>query len=827
MIILCPFDLKRVFRGNFDAFYAEFIEKIVINRFLKGPATGIETKAASILLASLLKRPSESAELEKFLDWSIENTKGGGEFSIGILLTLVQLGKVSDDAVGMAHYQKMNQISQIIAETSSSNSVTSNKLILKLRARLTQIQAKLGIPIQLNSFISALKDRDTVIRWTAAKALRRIMKICSNSTKVSVFNTILSQLDYEFKAPFEASPHTLHGSFLAIGQFLNYRLIDQVSDDHRHILIKVLIDGLKFDQIKGSYAVGSFVRDAACYVTWAFARYCNQLINPKDDHKIIAGLTCMALFDREVAGRRAASAALQEFIGRIGGDRQGPYLQILSHVHFFSVAALEKSFRSNALEIAKDIPQIIPDLINHLLKVSLFNFDQNVRKLAAETLGDFYVWDKENLANKLIQIHEESDDIFAIHGALLSMAALPCSPVARIVEISLQSDRIPVKSLGADLLLEGYLILISSVSVKAEISDDHVAVWLQAITIGLKSRSDNLRKTAISALQSISAKYGHLLDNFYLSCLTSIEKERDTNYQKGLLAALSTSSEDFFSKNGNILIKLLLKTAKTIVPINDIEKRCAAIESLYKLLCIYKESSTLIDYISVKECLVSSLLCDYSIDTRGDVGSKIRLSALKLAETFPNCPEIDDLILEQAFGRLDKLRIPAMKAIFPHGRSVEFDGFASNLLEEKEIPLKGAFRGLIFSCGGLDPEMTKISADIIKQFITKWGSGVFESVALSSVADERLCIPVLLTMTNLISYLSNKFIESFSASLVNSFIPKITNIRKLIPSFNFLIKVNKLKLIGKYSEFLDDQLMNHKFPSIRQLIQSSKCSNNE
>ena len=816
LLIQCPFDLKRIFR-NWTIFATEFIDEIIRNQFLKGSG-GKELEAAAILMASLLKRPEMNLELSNFLTWA---HGGDDNYTLGILTTLCQLGKLGNDEILLPNLDKINEIVTI---TESKLSSTANKMILKVNARLAQIRMqKLGEPVQLNQFLSALKHRDTIIRWTAAKAIRRIISVCDKRVKGQVSANLLKLLESELNSQLETSPHSLHGILLAIGQLLNYRLFVRDDED---LFTTLIVKCLKFDQIKGSYAVGSFVRDAACYVVWSLARYNSALIRLADDHCIIAGLTCMALFDREVAGRRAASAALQEFIGRIGVERQTSYLPLLTHLHFFSVSAMEKSFRVNAMEISKELVFLVPDLIAHLLQVCLFNFDKNVRILAAETLGNLFSFDSQNLVLKLIEIHQKSDDLFAMHGALLSMAALPCDQhETAVIEISLQADRIPPKSLGADLLLEGHLKLIASIAIKMnETSPDSLLnSWIQTIISGLKSRSDDLRQTALESLNSISLKFGNSLEQFYLSALAGIEKERDANYQKGLISALSTCNDAFFSKNGNVIIKLLLKTAKTIVPINDIEKRCVAIEAIERILCRFDVE--IVDKSPIKECLVTSLLCDYSIDTRGDVGSKVRLAALKLAQKLPKSPEIDNLVLEQVFGRLDRLRIPAMAFFFPETleNQLSIEQFALKIIsKESKIPLSGTFRGLIFSCGGLDPEMTESCALIIKHFISKWGSSEFEETAMSALTnDDRLCIPVILTVTNLLTDLSSEFLESFSTKLIDSVISKTSNIRKLIPAFNLLIKINCKVLIGKYSEFLLDQKSNHKFPVIRQLIESS------
>ena len=120
---------------------------------------------------------------------------------------------------------------------------------------------------------------------------------------------------------------------------------------------------LQFDQKQGSYTVGANVRDAACYVLWgrlrrtsptvarpiraalltpsvlavqrrrpgvtaAFARgYARAVLAPHVDG-LARALILVALFDREVNCRRAASAAFQETVGRqvqgtLGGD-SGP-----------------------------------------------------------------------------------------------------------------------------------------------------------------------------------------------------------------------------------------------------------------------------------------------------------------------------------------------------------------------------------------------------------------------------------------------------------------------------------------------------------------------
>ena len=72
-----------------------------------------------------------------------------------------------------------------------------------------------------------------------------------------------------------------------------------------------------FDVRRGAHSVGSVVRDAACYVLWSLARTQNIETFSPFSLKLARDLIKLALFDREVHIRRAASAAFQEHVGRM------------------------------------------------------------------------------------------------------------------------------------------------------------------------------------------------------------------------------------------------------------------------------------------------------------------------------------------------------------------------------------------------------------------------------------------------------------------------------------------------------------------------------
>lgn len=106
---------------------------------------------------------------------------------------------------------------------------------------------------------------------------------------------------------------TWHGTCLACAEMARRSL---VSPERLGELIEWLSKALYFDVRKGAHSVGSSVRDAAAYVLWALAR--TQESDDLAPHTISLArrLVVVALFDREIQIRRAASAAFQEYVGR-------------------------------------------------------------------------------------------------------------------------------------------------------------------------------------------------------------------------------------------------------------------------------------------------------------------------------------------------------------------------------------------------------------------------------------------------------------------------------------------------------------------------------
>lgn len=100
------------------------------------------------------------------------------------------------------------------------------------------------------------------------------------------------------------------------------------------------LQNMKWNSAPHHRSIGSHVRDAAAYVCWAFARaYAPLVLQPSVD-ALAASLLVVACYDREVNCRRAAAAAFQEAVGRLGNFPHG--MEILAVADYFTVGNINQ-----------------------------------------------------------------------------------------------------------------------------------------------------------------------------------------------------------------------------------------------------------------------------------------------------------------------------------------------------------------------------------------------------------------------------------------------------------------------------------------------------
>jgi len=137
-----------------------------------------------------------------------------------------------------------------------------------------------------------------------------------------------------------AEPDTAwHGGCLAIAELARRSIL---SPDLLTQVATPLTAALTYDVRRGPHSVGAHVRDAGAYVCWALARSYDPCQLTDCVHTLAASLLVVTCYDREINCRRAAAAAFQECVGRLGSFPHG--LEILSVADYYSVGNMASAY---------------------------------------------------------------------------------------------------------------------------------------------------------------------------------------------------------------------------------------------------------------------------------------------------------------------------------------------------------------------------------------------------------------------------------------------------------------------------------------------------
>ena len=200
---------------------------------------------------------------------------------------------------------------------------------------------------------------------------------------------VLQALIHLIQEDEEESENLLHGVCLALGELSSVGL---VQPSMLPSVIKILKKALLFETIKGVHASGNIVRDAGCYISWAFARgFDSQDLSPFVE-ELANELLLVALFDHQGNCRRAAAAAFQENVGRQGNFPNG--IEIISEMDFFSVGLSTNAFTRIAPFVAS-YPQYTHRFLDHLANNRLCHISEEVRVLSAHSLALISLFDPE------------------------------------------------------------------------------------------------------------------------------------------------------------------------------------------------------------------------------------------------------------------------------------------------------------------------------------------------------------------------------------------------------------------------------------------------
>ncbi|XP_037958077.1 tubulin-specific chaperone D [Teleopsis dalmanni] len=562
----------------------------------------------------------------------------------------------------------------------------------------------------IEELLQGLRSSSSAVRWNAAKGIGRVTNRLTKGMADEVIGSVIDILN-----PLE--PHEAwHGACLALaelakrGLLLPYRLTE---------LVPLLMQALFYDEVKGYMSMGQHIRDSACYMCWAFAR----AYNPEDlapfVQQISSGLLTVAAFDREVNCRRAASAAFQESVGRLGNFPHG--IEISTCTDFFSVGLRHNTYLSVSFLIAK-YEEYRKPLIDHLVERKVNHWDTAIRELTAEALHSLTFLAPEYVAAeilpKLFKL-ADSTDINARHGSILAIGEV--TTTLRELEKSKNNPKTLITDetrIYLNQLLEKFLLRDSFRGMSGEImkqcctdfirncsaanltiTKTCLVSWQTVIDMCLINKSATIRDSAKRAFAKFTLAYYTLkeyekINTDTIHAYIDLANEQvEESRRMGYLGALGVLPAYMVFNEVDLLLDCLIKNALPppgVIPSWDITAQACTIptamwsearrESIKALSNLVKTIGFVDD---MKKCMIPSFghqdrfdkvmdcflkaMNEYTLDNRGDIGAWVRESAMTaMYELITSCPrhllqakhmhEIMVSLAQQAVEKIDRTR---------------------------------------------------------------------------------------------------------------------------------------------------------------------------
>ncbi|KAL5520109.1 hypothetical protein ACEPAG_1769 [Sanghuangporus baumii] len=681
LVCMLPFDL-----AQFDEGYSTVscLENIGTSELRK---SGLERDGAALLLSKLYMRKDTTALLASFLE-SIQTALQGSPNVLEIIGSLRVLADVGKSAPLELLRPHITRIQDLISEMACVESLSPNTVVRKLRAKcISRIAVRLlptrprrirliakhldsratkddkpdadeeveepDVPGEvehaLGELFELMQDKDTSVRWSSAKGIANISERLPASFIDQIMDNIFGiyavyGLDIAPSELPSTAEHSWHGATLACAEMARRNLISGSK------LPDVLLwarKALVFDVQKGSFSIGSNVRDSAAYVLWSLARTRNHQSLEQYAIDLARDLVTVALFDREVHVRRAASATFQENVGRMNLFPHG--IPILSLIDFFSVGIRRHSFVDTAPKVYR-YTEYQEAILQHLLRTTLKHWDEAMRRLGAQALKAVCETDIQHNIPRVVDALKTlllSVDPKDVHGALLALSELAGAISNSDAQGFMQHDKkkifrlidsVPstmVLSPRNHLITEAACYLIAN-SMSAKDSDNlhdlsTEPFWRTIIFHGLKSRNDCVQEAAAAAMGSLSR-----LKDCSEDCKRLIKEFKRSSgiIQQSLTRVLGVF--DYVShRNGiDVAMPCLLDVVDPKSPgyFRDVEARRNAYTSMAAI--VDRVAERLDDYISSdtmnniwKAFFVG--VEDYTVNERGDVGSWVRLSCIQ------------------------------------------------------------------------------------------------------------------------------------------------------------------------------------------------------
>ncbi|KAG1772386.1 TBCD protein [Suillus occidentalis] len=655
LICRIPFDLQKFDDATRSSETANAIELVGKDRL---NMAGLEREGAATLLARFYARKDTKQQLASFVEWSITVFRSSDIIlSIGVLQVLCELVKSGSSEQLQAFTQKFLEIANTLEQ---STPLASNTLVRKYRTKLlSRVALRLMPPkvsrskltfrsldgdiknqtdngnvddgdedvdvpeeieMILESLFKSLQDKDTVVRWSAAKGIARLSERLPSDFSSQVLETILGLFSihsvagasvYDTPAIAEA---TWHGASLASAEMARRGLVQ-------------------------TSALGSLLGWLSkAYVIWALARAQDPESFSPYARELAQWLVSVALFDREIHIRRAASAAFQEHVGRMALFPHG--IDVLRKTDFYAVSVRRNAFTVAAPQVAEHL-EYRSYLIDHIISITLRHWDVAMRELGAQALRRICELDLKTLglecASKMAGFLH-SVDVSDVHGALAALTGI--SEAYRVqgseenasnrqkifAFIAIVSQNAVMAPRNGLILAAACDLIASSLTLQEVELQEKTSVphWKRIVDQGLRHRSSSVQQAAAAAMATTSSLIDCSLDSL----------QQSLGYTLGVLDY--NAHPHGFSE----VVKCLLDSVdpNSSGRMSSIEARRNCFQALPKIVANVLPRLT--EYLIAESMCgvldaLDSGLDDYTMDERGDIGSWVRMACIQgLASIF-------------------------------------------------------------------------------------------------------------------------------------------------------------------------------------------------
>ncbi|ELR13906.1 HEAT repeat domain containing protein [Acanthamoeba castellanii str. Neff] len=527
--------------------------------------------------------------------------------------------------------------------------------------------------------LDGLRDKDTIVRWSSAKGIGRITERLPKELGDEVVQGVIDLFS------FTESDGAWHGGCLAFGELarrgllLTHRLAD---------IVPLVTKALLYDVKKGSHSIGAHVRDAACYVAWAFARAYEPSVMAPHVVELAPTLIITALFDR------AASAAFQENVGRQGSFPFG--IDIIKLADYFTLSSRKNAYVTISVELAKVTGKdgiYFRPMVDHLLRVKVSHWDRTLRKLAAKALRGLVPIDPLYFAQTVLpylvhaNLNERHGSLTGVAEVTLGLAELQIFDDSANTQLTesvvsvvpdIEKARL-YRGKGGELIRHAVCKLIRAISVsrlplppqplntqatqaeaapqpagRQSIQDirnrraavkSRALIYTESLNDHIKHPNEDIQRAAALAFTAFHQVYTYKTsdewkDKFvdtYASVLLGDLSGVIASVRRGYALTLGHLPASFLLNQQRVdrVVAALVKasTVEAVSEQRDPESRRNAVHALAKLVDSLSEDEIVRKGKEVFDALLAAL-DDYSVDNRGDVGSWVREAALKAAEKW-------------------------------------------------------------------------------------------------------------------------------------------------------------------------------------------------